>query len=104
MRVGVAGKGGVGKTTVSATLARLLARRGHQVVAVDCDSDPNLALNLGLGEDVSGGLRPFLDQTGPTRRLPEGLGARELVEEYGYLGPDGVRVLLAARIEKPGSG
>nr|MBA3956189.1 AAA family ATPase [Acidimicrobiia bacterium] len=41
MKVAVTGKGGSGKTTTSAILARTLARRGHDVVALDCDSNPN---------------------------------------------------------------
>ena len=48
MKVGVVGKGGVGKTTVSALLARTLRSRGRQVLAVDTDSNPNLGLSLGL--------------------------------------------------------
>jgi len=79
--------------------------RGQQPAeAVDCDSDPNLALNLGMGEETAAALRPLLDQSGPIRRLPEDMAASRLIERYGYPGPDGVRVLLAARIEKPGAG
>ena len=53
MRLAIAGKGGSGKTTISGTLARVLARSGRTVVAVDADSNPNLATTLGLGpEDV----------------------------------------------------
>ena len=37
MKIAIAGKGGVGKTFVSATLARLLARDGYSVLAVDAD-------------------------------------------------------------------
>ncbi|MDQ3738641.1 MAG: AAA family ATPase, partial [Actinomycetota bacterium] len=48
MRVAFAGKGGAGKTTIAATLARLAARRGTPVVAVDADSNPNLAAALGV--------------------------------------------------------
>ena len=48
MKIGVVGKGGVGKTTVSALLARAFAERGLRVVAVDTDSNPNLGLSLGL--------------------------------------------------------
>jgi len=51
MKVVVTGKGGSGKTTVAGTLARHLARRGHRVVAVDCDPSPNLGLTLGLPPD-----------------------------------------------------
>ncbi len=44
------GKGGVGKSTVSATIAMTLARR-RKVIAVDADADaPNMHLILGLGE------------------------------------------------------
>lgn len=50
MRIALAGKGGSGKTTISATLARLTARLGHPVVAVDADSNPNLATALGIEE------------------------------------------------------
>ena len=42
-------KGGVGKTTLSANLASALARRGHRVVAVDCDLESRcLDIVLGL--------------------------------------------------------
>lgn len=44
----LSGKGGVGKSSLTASLAVLLARK-HKVVTVDCDVDaPNLALVLGV--------------------------------------------------------
>jgi len=104
MRIGISGKGGIGKTTISAVLARTLARRGHRVIAIDCDSDPNLGANIGLGEDGAAKLRPFLDQSGPVRRTPTGMTAAQLVDAYGYPAPDGVTVMLGARAEKAGSG
>lgn len=104
MRIGVSGKGGVGKTTICAVLARILARRGHRVIAIDCDSDPNLAMTIGIGEDGEARLRPVLDQSGPTRHLPVGVSPGQLLGEYGHCGPDGVTVVLAARAEKAGSG
>ncbi len=104
MRIGVSGKGGVGKTTIAAVLARELARRGRTVIAVDCDSDPNLGANIGMGEDGAARLRPFLDQSRPQRSLPGETSATALLAEYGYPGPDGVIVLLGARVERAGSG
>jgi MinD superfamily P-loop ATPase len=46
----LSGKGGVGKSSITASLAVLLADK-HRIVAADCDVDaPNLALVLGIGE------------------------------------------------------
>lgn len=104
MRIGVSGKGGVGKTTICAVLSRTLARRGHQVIAIDCDSDPNLGANIGLGEQDAVGLRPLLDQSGSVRHLAAGLSPSQLLAEYGHRGPDGVTIMLGARAEKAGSG
>ena len=44
-------KGGVGKTTFSATLARLYADEGRSVLAADVDPDANLGLALGFDEE-----------------------------------------------------
>lgn len=41
MKIGIVGKGGVGKTTTSSLLARALVERGRRVLAVDTDSNPN---------------------------------------------------------------
>ena len=38
-KIAIGGKGGVGKTTVSAVLAQLLAQDGYDVLAVDADPD-----------------------------------------------------------------
>ena len=46
------GKGGVGKTTVTASLSVFLAENGHKIVAVDADVDaPNLTISLGGGKE-----------------------------------------------------
>jgi len=49
-RIGVFGKGGAGKTTLTVLLAKSLQRRGYQVVLVDADST-NLGLYSALGID-----------------------------------------------------
>ena len=52
MKLAIVGKGGVGKTTLTAVLARRLAALKRPVVAVDADPDGNLASALGVSEDV----------------------------------------------------
>lgn len=50
MKIAITGKGGVGKTTLAAVLARLYATEGRTVLAVDVDPDANLGLALGFSE------------------------------------------------------
>ena len=106
MRVGIAGKGGVGKTTISSVLARTLARRGHRVIAVDCDSDPHLAMNSGIAPERIDAMRPFVERRGrgDTRSADAGATPVQLVSRHGISGPDGVTFMLAARITRPGGG
>jgi CO dehydrogenase maturation factor len=48
MKIAITGKGGVGKTTVAAILARLYADEGRKVLAADVDPDANLGMALGF--------------------------------------------------------
>jgi CO dehydrogenase maturation factor len=48
VKLAISGKGGVGKTTVAGTLARLYAAEGRRVLAIDADPDANLASALGV--------------------------------------------------------
>ena len=50
MKIAVSGKGGVGKTTVSALLTAGLSMTGHGVIAVDADPDANLPAALGVDD------------------------------------------------------
>ncbi|MCP4690409.1 MAG: AAA family ATPase, partial [Desulfobacterales bacterium] len=50
MKIAVSGKGGVGKTTFSALLARALNKQGKRVLAIDADPDANLAAALGVAD------------------------------------------------------
>ena len=52
MKLAVVGKDGVGKTTLVALLAREAVTRGYQVIAVDADSDANLAMTPGFPEPI----------------------------------------------------
>lgn len=48
MKIAFAGKGGTGKTTLSALLIQAIAKRDTEVLAVDCDPDSNLGIALGF--------------------------------------------------------
>jgi CO dehydrogenase maturation factor len=59
VKIAVTGKGGVGKTTLAATMARVLAEEGFRVLAVDADPDANLAGALGIPAEVAAGIVPI---------------------------------------------
>ncbi len=95
MRVAIAGKGGAGKTTISATIARLSAQRGQQVVAIDADANPNLAIALGFSPEDASRLGP-IPPTLMSRRLggPGLTGPLdEVIDRFALMGPDGVRLI-----------
>lgn len=103
MRLAVVGKGGSGKTTASAIVARTLARRGHHVVALDCDTNPNLGISLGLGDEETERLiamRESLDE-GEQEHAP---GWDQLLDRFGSDAPDGVRLAVVSRIDNPEPG
>ena len=113
MKIAVTGKGGVGKTTVSAVLARLYAEEGKKVFAVDVDPDANLGLALGFPEKVLERMVPISKMR---RLVEERTGADksntfykvnpkvdDIPETYGkeY---NGVRLLLLGTVETGFSG
>lgn len=53
MKIAVTGKGGVGKSTIVALMARILRDDGQKVLAVDADPDMNLATILGIPEQYT---------------------------------------------------
>ncbi len=116
-KVAVCGKGGVGKTFVAGTLARLLARRGLRVLAVDCDSNPNLYMTLGIRPEAEKAITPISEDLD---LVEERTGARpgagwgsffkltprvdDIPERYALTGPDGVRLLVMGAPPRAGSG
>jgi CO dehydrogenase maturation factor len=61
MKIAISGKGGVGKTTLTALLAQVYADSGREVLAVDADPSPCLADALGLPEELSDQLQPIAE-------------------------------------------
>lgn len=95
MRIAVAGKGGAGKTTITATLARLAAEAGRRVVCIDADSNPNLSVALGIAD---GDVPDALPVGVVSRRLDGGPALTEpvhdLLARHGTVGPAGIRLAL----------
>ena len=115
MKIAISGKGGVGKSTVAAVLALMLAKRGGRVLALDCDPDANLAGALGLSAAEQIKIVPISHQVA---LIEERTGAK--VKRYGQmfkLNPEvsdiadnyatmhnGVALLVLGAVENGGSG
>ncbi|CAA9474578.1 MAG: hypothetical protein AVDCRST_MAG12-1052 [uncultured Rubrobacteraceae bacterium] len=110
MKLAVAGKGGSGKTTIAATLSRLLARRGHPVMAVDGDPNPNLAVALGMSPDRLGEIVRVpkdvmeVKEEGDVRRLVMARPIEEVTAEYATPAPDGVDLMVMTGVDHAGAG
>lgn len=111
MRIAVAGKGGSGKTTIAGTLARHLARSGRRVLAIDADSNPNLATVLGLAPeriteivDLPRDLLERRTEPDGTVRSVLAVDPDEIVDRYGVDAPDGIRMLIMGTIHHSGAG
>jgi len=106
VKLAIAGKGGSGKTSISGTMARLLARRGHRVLAIDADSNPNLALTLGIPSERMSEVptlpRDLLRRTEHGVQLTKSI--EEICESHSLSGPDGVTLLVMAHPQHAGTG
>lgn len=115
MKIAVTGKGGVGKTTFAAILARLYADEGRPVLAADVDPDANLGLALGFPEEE-------LEQIVPISKMKDFINERTGVDPTGInkffkLTPkvddipdmyarecNGVKLLVLGTVDVAGSG
>ncbi|MEX2289546.1 MAG: AAA family ATPase [Mycobacteriales bacterium] len=103
MKVAVVGKGGSGKTTTSAILARTFARSGRTTLALDCDSNPNLGISLGIGEDATEQLVAVRDALDAGEEQ-HATSSDDLMDRFGADAPDGVRLAVVTAIQNPEPG
>ena len=113
MKVAITGKGGVGKTTLSSTLARLYADEGRTVLAADVDPDANLGLALGLTQEEVDAIVPISKM----RTLVEERTGATAANKFFKLNPyvadipekfaksiNGVKLLVMGTVDLGGSG
>lgn len=108
MKIAISGKGGVGKTTLAATLAHLFAKDGYRVTAIDCDADINLPSALGVKQKPKplSELHEIIEKrvVGPMGMYKLNPKVDDVFEDYSVYNEDGVRVLVLGTIEKGGEG
>jgi CO dehydrogenase maturation factor len=113
MKIAVSGKGGVGKTMVSALLARAFADAGYSVLAIDADPDANLAAVLGFPDPE--GIVPISQMK---ELIEERTGAKpgamaplyklnprvdDIPEKYARV-YNGIRLMVMGQVKRGGSG
>ncbi|MBA3525268.1 MAG: hypothetical protein H0T85_12130 [Geodermatophilaceae bacterium] len=105
MRVAFVGKGGAGKSSLAGTFARVLARTGQRVLALDSDPMPGLAFSLGVSQSDAGlpddAVEEYESDGRRRYRLRAGLSGPDAVELYAAHGPDGVRFLQLGKARGP---
>jgi CO dehydrogenase maturation factor len=117
IRILVTGKGGVGKTTITALLAHLFAREGFRVLAIDGDPQQNLAVTIGVPPlmaeriiPVSQSVEYLREKTGAGPGIsPGGLltlnpDVSDVVERFSIPVADNLRLLVMGGVRQAGSG
>jgi CO dehydrogenase maturation factor len=115
LKIAISGKGGTGKTTLTALLAQTYVDRGRDVLSVDSDPSPSLASALAFPEELRAKLQPIAkmealieERTGAKPGAAAGfftLNPRvdDLPDRFCVM-HGGVRLLEMGSVESGGSG
>jgi CO dehydrogenase maturation factor len=115
MKIAITGKGGVGKTTLSALLSHIFSSEGRRVVAVDADPDANLPQALGVSPGESEKIKPIAEieelieeRTGAKPGASGGIfkinpRVDDIPEGYGHR-IDGITLLVMGKSKTAASG
>ncbi|MFA5222590.1 MAG: AAA family ATPase [Methanoregula sp.] len=116
-RVVITGKGGVGKTTITALLAHLFVRNGFTALAVDEDPQMNLPYAVGVPREESARIVPLTknldyveEKTGARPGAGWGLmltlnpDVSDVVARFGVKGPGGVNILVMGTVVQAATG
>jgi len=105
MKLAISGKGGVGKTTIAGALARILAREQQRVLALDVDSNPNLAQSLGVSRErttsapaMPYGLTEWREDADGKAYVHLRQPIPRFLADYGIAAPDGVQLLVMGQV------
>jgi len=112
MKLAVAGKGGMGKTTICAGLALALVEQGERVMAVDADPNNCLGFALGIPAEKLEGIKPISEMK---ELLEERAGSRgggmynlapevaDLIDQF-KVSWGGLDLLVMGTIDRGGGG
>lgn len=113
LKLAIAGKGGVGKTSLSAALARSLGRAGERVVAVDADPNNCLGRALGFPETLLAELKPLSEMKGLLAQRAGVAGGgpmyaldppvEDLIADHQVY-HEGIALLVMGTVDEPGAG
>jgi CO dehydrogenase maturation factor len=108
MKIAISGKGGVGKTTLAGTLARLFARDGYNVLAIDADPSMNLGSAIGI-KQLPKPVTEHRELVQERAGMPMGMfklnpKVDDVVQMCGCTGPDNVKLVVMGTVDTGGSG